>query len=189
MGLLDKHDCYNDELLGELIEVQFCDDCDVQKVTDEKLVVVLLNRMITAVNSKKKRIGSNTSFIDPSMFSKAIRNTHLSEDSFGVIVEYMTNNGIPISNHFLLNAFQSLLCDEKNINSLLDIIDYFSEEDGCDLLVSGEYWRCFMNILSQNKEAAQDEYDRIRRYSQSNRNSLLYTLFRYFRKDKISFYK
>lgn len=139
--------------------------------------------MIAAANHKKKRIGSKPSFIDPALFSKAIRNTQLSEDSFGVIVEYMKTNGIPISDHFLLNAFQSLLCSENNINSLLDIIDYFSE----DLQVSGEYWRCFMNILSQNKEAAQDAYDSIRRYSQSNRHSLLYTLFRYFKQDKISF--
>lgn len=158
-------------------------------MTDEKLIVQLINRMVSAVNEGKKRFGSTASFIDPALFSKAIRNTNLTEDAFRTLVQYMNENGIPVVNEFLLNAFQSLLCDEKNINSLLDIIDFFSETDPNGLTsVSGEYWRCFMNCLSHNKEATQDEYDNIRRYALSNRNSLLYTLFRYFRKEKISFY-
>ena len=101
----------------------------------------------------------------------------------------MTSNGIPVLNDFLLNAFQALLCNENNINSLLDIVDYFSEPISPELSsVSGEYWRCLMNTLLGKVDASQNEYDFLRQYSLSNRNSLLFSLFHYFRKDDISFF-
>ena len=145
--------------------------------------------MIEATNNKKKfsSISSTECFIDPSLFSKAVRNTRLSEESFLTIVEFMTTNGIPVLNDFLLNAFEGLLCNENNINSLLDIVDYFSEPITSELnSLSGEYWRCLMNTLLGKVNASQNEYDFLRQYSLSNRNSLLFSLFHYFRKDDIS---
>lgn len=145
--------------------------------------------MIHAANNKKTRLGIESCFVDPHLFSKAVRNTQLSTESFATLVNYMNENGIPIVNEFLLNSFQSMLFSETNLNCLLDIIDAFCEDDENGRNLSGDYWRCFMNILTKQTQPHQNEYDSIRSISPSNRNSIILSLLRYFRHDNISFHK
>lgn len=145
-----------------------------------------MNRIIRATNENKPRLSSDSCFVDPALFSKAVRNTTLSSNSFCTLIEFMNKNGIPVMNDFLVNSFQAMLCDQTNLNTLLDIISYFSYEDDCSSL-PGDVWRSFMKILSPRKEYEQDTFDDIRRCNDSNRHSLLFTLFQYFKKENISF--
>ena len=55
----------------------------------------------------------------------------------------MRSNGIEIEDTFLLNGFESLLKQRDAVNSLLDIIDYFSEDGE----INGRVWRALMRMM------------------------------------------
>ena len=62
--------------------------------------------MIHAANNKKTRLGIESSFVDPHLFSKAVRNTQLSTESFATLVNYMNENGVPIIISSSLKIFE-----------------------------------------------------------------------------------
>ena len=55
----------------------------------------------------------------------------------------MRSNGVEIEDTFLLNGFESLLKQREAVNSLLDIIDYFSEDGE----INGRVWRVLMRMM------------------------------------------
>lgn len=81
--------------------------------------------------------------LDPSLFSPAVRSSELTESSFIAMTDFMRSNGIEIDETFLLNGFESLLKQRDAVNSLLDIIDYFTEDGE----ISGRVWRVLMRMM------------------------------------------
>lgn len=59
------------------------------------------------------------------------------------LTDFMRSNGIEIEDTFLLNGFESLLKQRDAVNSLLDIIDYFSEDGE----INGRVWRALMRMM------------------------------------------
>ena len=59
------------------------------------------------------------------------------------MTDFMRSNGIEIDETFLLNGFESLLKQRDAVNSLLDIIDYFTEDGE----ISGRVWRVLMRMM------------------------------------------
>lgn len=59
------------------------------------------------------------------------------------MTDFMRSNGVEIEDTFLLNGFESLLKQKEAVNSLLDIIDYFSEDGEID----GRVWRVLMRMM------------------------------------------
>lgn len=114
----------------------------------------LLNRRIDQINAENAaRIASEASnreepakeeeTLDPSLFSPAVRSSDLTEASFVALTDFMRSNGVEIEDTFLLNGFESLLEQREAVNSLLDIIDYFSEDGE----INGRVWRVLMRMM------------------------------------------
>ena len=114
----------------------------------------LLNRRIDQINAENAaRIASEASnreeqakeeeTLDPSLFSPAVRSSDLTEASFVALTDFLRSNGVEIEDTFLLNGFESLLEQREAVNSLLDIIDYFSEDGE----INGRVWRVLMRMM------------------------------------------
>ena len=114
----------------------------------------LLNRRIDQINAENAaRIASEASnreeqakeeeTLDPSLFSPAVRSSDLTEASFVALTDFMRSNGVEVEDTFLLNGFESLLEQREAVNSLLDIIDYFSEDGE----INGRIWRVLMRMM------------------------------------------
>lgn len=114
----------------------------------------MLNRRIDQINAENAaRIASEASnreeqakeeeTLDPSLFSPAVRSSDLTEASFVALTDFMRSNGVEIEDTFLLNGFESLLEQREAVNSLLDIIDYFSEDEE----INGRIWRVLMRMM------------------------------------------
>ena len=114
----------------------------------------LLNRRIDQINAENAaRIASEASnreeqaneeeTLDPSLFSPAVRSSDLTEASFVALTDFMRSNGVEVEDTFLLNGFESLLEQREAVNSLLDIIDYFSEDGE----INGRVWRVLMRMM------------------------------------------
>ena len=80
----------------------------------------------------------------------------------------MRSNGVEIGETFLLNGFESLLKQRDAVNSLLDIIDFFSEDGE----ISGKVWRAMMRMM----EIEQPQVDP----AGSSRCTLLATIAKYY---------
>ena len=114
----------------------------------------MLNRRIDQINAENAaRIASEASnreeqakeeeTLDPSLFSPAVRLSDLTEASFVALTDFMRSNGVEVEDTFLLNGFESLLEQREAVNSLLDIIDYFSEDEE----INGRIWRVLMRMM------------------------------------------
>ena len=114
----------------------------------------MLNRRIDQINAENAaRIASEASnreeqakeeeTLDPSLFSPAVRSSDLTEASFVALTDFMRSNGVEVEDTFLLNGFESLLEQREAVNSLLDIIDYFSEDGE----INGRVWRVLMRMM------------------------------------------
>lgn len=106
--------------------------------------------------------------LDPSLFSPAVRSSNLTEASFVALTDFMRSNGVEIGETFLLNGFESLLKQRDAVNSLLDIIDFFSEDGE----ISGKVWRTMMRMM----EIEQPQVDP----AGSSRCTLLATIAKYY---------
>lgn len=106
--------------------------------------------------------------LDPSLFSPAVRSSNLTEASFVALTDFMRSNGVEIGETFLLNGFESLLKQRDAVNSLLDIIDFFSEDGE----ISGKVWRAMMRMM----EIEQPQVDP----AGSSRCTLLATIAKYY---------
>ena len=154
LTILQKEECLRDEYIGLLL----------QKEKDINESIKILSLLIDRANS------SDSTIVDPSLFSACVNNTKLNESIFISLIEYMNTNRITITDEFLQNAYLSLIHDPANINSLLDIIDSFSRESKN---LPGSVWRQLMRRLCENdipdKLALQQQG-----YVHNNRQSLLY---------------
>ena len=154
LTILQKEECLRDEYIGLLL----------QKEKDINESIKILSLLIDRANS------SDSTIVDPSLFSACVINTKLNESIFISLIEYMNTNRITITDEFLQNAYLSLIHDPANINSLLDIIDSFSRESKN---LPGSVWRQLMRRLCENdipdKLALQQQG-----YVHNNRESLLY---------------
>lgn len=154
LTILQKEECLRDEYIGLLL----------QKEKDINESIKILSLLIDRANS------SDSTIVDPSLFSACVNNTKLNESIFISLIEYMNTNRITITDEFLQNAYLSLIHDPANINSLLDIIDSFSRESKN---LPGSVWRQLMRRLCENdipdKLALQQQG-----YVHNNRESLLY---------------
>ena len=154
LTILQKEECLRDEYIGLLL----------QKEKDINESIKILSLLIDRANS------SDSTIVDPSLFSACVNNTQLNESIFISLIEYMNTNRITITDEFLQNAYLSLIHDPANINSLLDIIDSFSRESKN---LPGSVWRQLMRRLCENdipdKLALQQQG-----YVHNNRESLLY---------------
>ena len=154
LTILQKEECLRDEYIGLLL----------QKEKDINESMKILSLLIDRANS------SDSTIVDPSLFSACVNNTKLNESIFISLIEYMNTNRITITDEFLQNAYLSLIHDPANINSLLDIIDSFSRESKN---LPGSVWRQLMRRLCENdipdKLALQQQG-----YVHNNRESLLY---------------
>ena len=154
LTILQKEECLRDEYSGLLL----------QKEKDINESIKILSLLIDRANS------SDSTIVDPSLFSACVNNTKLNESIFISLIEYMNTNRITITDEFLQNAYLSLIHDPANINSLLDIIDSFSRESKN---LPGSVWRQLMRRLCENdipdKLALQQQG-----YVHNNRESLLY---------------
>lgn len=125
-------------------------------------------------------VDKERSIVDTNLFSVCVNNTQLTESVFLSLVEYMEENQIEITEEFLMNSFASLSHNPRNINSLLDIVYSFSQEDE-QFQLRGLHWRQLIRQLVQEEErdsviSEQLEFQKkgvIRR----NRESLLLVLF------------
>ena len=154
LTILQKEECLRDEYIGLLL----------QKEKDINESIKILSLLIDRANS------SDSTIVDPSLFSACVNNTKLNESIFISLIEYMNTNRITITDEVLQNAYLSLIHDPANINSLLDIIDSFSRESKN---LPGSVWRQLMRRLCENdipdKLALQQQG-----YVHYNRESLLY---------------
>ena len=154
LAILQKEECLRDEYIGLLL----------QKEKDINESIKILSLLIDRANS------SDSTIVDPSLFSACVNNTKLNESIFISLIEYMNTNRITITDEFLQNDYLSLIHDPANINSLLDIIDSFSRESKN---LPGSVWRQLMRRLCENdipdKLALQQQG-----YVHNNRESLLY---------------
>lgn len=139
-------------------------------------MVAILNRFVSNANWSNPE---NTNCVDPNLFSVAVKDKRLSEDSFLALVEYMKANAIPIPDVFFLNAFKSLLCAKENINSVLDIIAYFSKkwsDADEDWVVDGIVWRRMMAILQKKENPEATAFTEVKGHELPNRYSLFFSL-------------
>lgn len=128
LTILQKEECLRDEYIGLLL----------QKEKDINESIKILSLLIDRANS------SDSTIVDPSLFSACVNNTKLNESIFISLIEYMNTNRITITDEFLQNAYLSLIHDPANINSLLDIIDSFSRESKN---LPGSVWRQLMQTI------------------------------------------
>ena len=117
---------------------------------------------------KEKQTEMKEESLDPSLFSPAVRSSNLTEASFVALTDFMRSNGVEIGETFLLNGFESLLKQRDAVNSLLDIIDFFSEDGE----ISGKVWRAMMRMM----EIEQPQVDP----AGSSRCTLLATIAKYY---------
>ena len=98
------------------------------------------------------------------------------------LVEYMNANAIPIPDSIFLNAFKSLLWAKENVNSILDIVDYFSEEQNAGVAeVRSSVWRRMMCVLTENEAPDADAFVGMKGSEKPNRYLLLSSLVEYLR--------
>ena len=151
----------------------------MQREQDEKRVAMMLNRVIANANWNG---ADNANCVDPNLFSMAVKDKKVGEASFLALVEYMNANAIPIPDSFFLNAFKSLLWAKENINSLLDIVDYFSEEQNAGVTdVRSSVWRRMMCVLTENEAPDADAFVGMKGSEKPNRYLLLSSLVEYLR--------
>lgn len=140
---------------------------------------MMLNRVIANTNWNG---ADNANCVDPNLFSMAVKDKKLTEASFLALVEYMNANEIPIPDVFFMNAFKSLLWEKENINSILDIVDYFSEEiDTGVMTVKNNVWRRMMCILTENEAPSADAFVGMKDSDKPNRYLLMTCLVEFLR--------
>ena len=156
LDIIATESTVNDERLGTLL----------LKERDLEQALRILSFLITRSNENE------TAFVDPNLFSACVKNTTMTEDSFASLVRYMNENGVPVTTDFLLNAFTAMATDRANINALLDIIHYLSQEDG---QLPGAVWRQLMRRINGaiEEKLLLQQNGRVR----SNRQSLIMSLF------------
>ena len=156
LGIIATESYVNDERLGILL----------LKEKDLTQALKILSFLITRSNENE------TAFVDPNLFSVCVKNTTMTQDTFASLVRYMNENQVPVTTDFLMNAFAAMASDRTNVNALLDIIHYLSQEDG---QLPGTVWRQLMRrINGAIEETLRIQQDgRVR----SNRQSLVVSLF------------
>lgn len=146
-------------------------------VNDERLGLLLLKerdleQALRILSFLITRSNETDAFVDPNLFSVCVKNTTMKQETFSSLVQYMKENQVPVTNDFLLNAFTAMASDRDNVNALLDIVFYLSQEDG---QLPGTVWRQLMRRINGDiEEKLRMQQDgRVR----SNRQSLVTSLF------------
>ena len=146
-------------------------------VNDERLGLLLLKerdleQALRILSFLITRSNETDAFVDPNLFSVCVKNTTMKQETFASLVQYMKENQVPVTNDFLLNAFTAMASDRNNVNALLDIVFYLSQEDG---QLPGTVWRQLMRRINGDMEEKlrMQQDGRVR----SNRQSLVTSLF------------
>lgn len=146
-------------------------------VNDEQLGLLLLKerdleQALRVLAFLIMRSNETEAFVDPNLFSVCVKNTTMKQEAFASLVQYMNENQVPVTTDFLLNAFTAMATDRENVNTLLDIVFYLSQENG---QLPGTIWRQLMRRINGDiEEKLRMQQDgRIH----SNRQSLVMSLF------------
>ena len=123
-------------------------------VNDEQLGLLLLKerdleQALRVLAFLIMRSNETEAFVDPNLFSVCVKNTTMKQEAFASLVQYMNENQVPVTTDFLLNAFTAMVTDRNNVNTLLDIVFYLSQEDG---QLPGTIWRQLMRRINGDIE-------------------------------------